>query len=368
MSSTTLIILVVLAIVVFAVKTWNEKRIDQKLLEEPPEKVLFEVRLPRGIDDANLRQQKFYRKIMKLTATDAAGRKKGAGVMDALYLAEVPENRNNVELRFMVYCPPDQLQVIKRTLKQTFGGLAEITTPTGDPIQEIVDGLRPPQGVGQKAAKQPAAEIMPTDTVHNKDLDFDLDAEPDPNEILPTDVRIAREKARAAHRAQQQAAAASPSVSSNQMSAPTTEEIAAVLFQSLPLRDNEPVCFVAIACADLIQYSAWYPSGASDQNILDALPPLIGPELLKWRTATTLSQPPNTGAWLAARFNIHPNGAYDVDFDYDTPRGLEQDRPGMTPALLDDPWDAETYQKDVQMFPRRPEAISDHIRQRLQER
>lgn len=142
---TSLLLLVALAVIVLILKRFHEQRQLQHLRDNPPPKVLFEVRLPGGVDDSNKRMEKFYRKIPKLTTTDAKMRKAGLGTIEAVYLAEVPLGRDTAELRFLMMCAPEQVQVLKRTLKQTFSSLAEITTPSDDPLAEMVEALTPPK-------------------------------------------------------------------------------------------------------------------------------------------------------------------------------------------------------------------------------
>jgi len=102
-------------------KVWRFYRarmLAERLRMNPPPRSVIEVTLPRGITDSRARMQSLYRKLVTLTQADEATRREGGGVIETVLLAEALPGRSAPELRFLIYCAPEQTPQVKRMIKQ----------------------------------------------------------------------------------------------------------------------------------------------------------------------------------------------------------------------------------------------------------
>jgi hypothetical protein len=152
----TLLILVAGVAIFIVVKRYREHVLAARLRENPPQRRLIEVRLPAGIVDSNERMKHFYRRIASAAAAEAGERKKGLGQIDIAYLAEVPEGSSMPEVRFLVLCDPDQIDKVKRAIKQVFNSASEVNEPADDPLAEIATELIPPKSAEAQTEQEPA--------------------------------------------------------------------------------------------------------------------------------------------------------------------------------------------------------------------
>jgi hypothetical protein len=128
---------------------FHQQMIEQRLRDNPPERRIIEVSLPRDITDSNQRMEKFYRKVaMQAAHGDATTRKQGLRQLDVIYLIEVPGS--TPELRYLIYSDPDRMDIVKRSVKQVFDGIADVIELKHDPIAEIAAQLRPPPAVEEE--------------------------------------------------------------------------------------------------------------------------------------------------------------------------------------------------------------------------
>lgn len=162
---TQLIILVAAAVAVIIAVRYREYAREQRLRDNPPQRRLIEVRLPRGINDANVRMQRFYRKVASAAMDEGGKRQVGERQIDIVYLAEVPAGGHaEPQIRFLIYADPDKMDAVKRSLKQAFDDMADVTEPKHDPLWEIAEQLRPPkeqaeEDTGQQLDPQQAAVL-----------------------------------------------------------------------------------------------------------------------------------------------------------------------------------------------------------------
>lgn len=127
-------------------KVWRYHRariIAERLRANPPERALIEVTLPRGITDSRQRMQSLYRKLVTLTQTDDAMRREGLGVIETVMLVEAHPGRSAPEMRFLIYCAPEQTAQVKRMIKQAYSGQAQVVEPREDPLADVAEELRP---------------------------------------------------------------------------------------------------------------------------------------------------------------------------------------------------------------------------------
>ena len=129
----------------YIVRAYLRQQAEQKLRENPPPRRFIEVSLPYGVNDSNERMKRFYRKVASAASADKAQRKQGLGQIDVVYLAEIPKDAIQPEIRFLVYSDPDQMDKVKRAIKQAFDGQSDLNEPPHDPLAEIADELRPPK-------------------------------------------------------------------------------------------------------------------------------------------------------------------------------------------------------------------------------
>lgn len=123
---------------------WRQMQ-DQKLRDNPPPRRFMEVSLPGGVADSNERMKRFYRKVASAAAADKKARKLGIGQIDVVYLAEIPRGAIQPEIRFLIYADAQQMDKVKRAVKQAFDGNVDVYEPQHDPLAEIAAELRPPK-------------------------------------------------------------------------------------------------------------------------------------------------------------------------------------------------------------------------------
>lgn len=124
------------------ITTFRRRALERRLRENPPDKAMLEVRLPRDMDDSLRRMVRFYHKLGQVVQTDHQLRRAGGGVVSVVWFAEIPEGRSSPEIRCIIYCPPEHLKLIKRNLSVVFSGIADISTPKTDPLAEAAAVVR----------------------------------------------------------------------------------------------------------------------------------------------------------------------------------------------------------------------------------
>lgn len=124
------------------ITTFLRRARERKLRENPPEKAMLELRLPRDMDDSLRRMVRFYHKLGQVVQTDQKLRRAGGGVVSVVWFAEIPTGRSSPEIRCIIYCPPEHVALITRNLSVVFSGMADITTPKNDPLGEVAAALR----------------------------------------------------------------------------------------------------------------------------------------------------------------------------------------------------------------------------------
>lgn len=141
-----LYVLTAAAVLFASWKVWRFYRarmLAERLRANPPPRSVIEVTLPRGITDSRARMQSLYRKLVTLTQADDAMRREGAGVIETVLLTEALPGRSSPELRFLIYCAPEQTAQVKRMIKQAYSGQAQVIEPSADPLSDVVEELRP---------------------------------------------------------------------------------------------------------------------------------------------------------------------------------------------------------------------------------
>ena len=139
----TLIALVVGVVMLWVLsrifREYRRRRAEEYLRRHPPKRTTIEVRLPRDVADAPQRMQGFLRRVQAALPTDSKARRRGRGEIHMVWHAEVPENALQPTLRFMVTCDEDQMNLVKRLLKQSFDLQAEIRPVEMDPLVELAE-------------------------------------------------------------------------------------------------------------------------------------------------------------------------------------------------------------------------------------
>lgn len=152
---TALIVLIAIAFVALILYRVVRQHQENYLRSHFPQRRVIEVSLPRGIDDSNERMQRFYRKAVAAAQGGPQERKKGERQIDIVYLAEVHEGHTMPEVRFLLYTDPDKMNMVKKTIKQVFDGMAsvvELDPKKEDPMEEIAAQLRPPKAASSDVA------------------------------------------------------------------------------------------------------------------------------------------------------------------------------------------------------------------------
>lgn len=148
-----LVIIIILGIVI--ARRYLAQMREQRLRDNPPERRVIEVSLPRGVDDAAKRMPTIYRKIAQAASGDKKTREVGLRQVDIIYLAERASHGGEPELRFLVYADPDRMDAVKRAIRNAFDGMADVVEVKGDPLAPLISGLRP------ESPEQAAGEALP---------------------------------------------------------------------------------------------------------------------------------------------------------------------------------------------------------------
>ncbi len=155
-----LIILLLVVVVIPMIYRQHKQRVQwQKLYENPPRRACIQVCLPGGIENGLLRMQTFYNRIYKLCATDSQMRKQGLGSVQFVYHAQVPEEGGLPIITFLIYFDPQNKDLIKRILKQSFDSMAEVLELSSDPMLDIAQAVKPKPAVLDQPAIETAGEI-----------------------------------------------------------------------------------------------------------------------------------------------------------------------------------------------------------------
>lgn len=138
-----IVFVLVLIAAFFIWRRYRQQMIEQRLRDNPPERRIIEVSLPKDVKDSHQRMPRFYRKIATQVAMGSADdRKKGMRQLDIVYLVEVPGTE--ARLRFLIYSDPDKMDMVKKAIRQIFEGMARIIELDHDPVAQIAEQLKPP--------------------------------------------------------------------------------------------------------------------------------------------------------------------------------------------------------------------------------
>lgn len=120
----------------------------EKLRSNPPKRICFEVVLPHGIEDSRDVMARVFGQISGQCHAGPAEWRQGQGQVSAYYVAERPEDASpdeNPELRFYFECDRRAAKSVKKALKNSFGGMAQIIEPAEHPLTRLATGVHPPK-------------------------------------------------------------------------------------------------------------------------------------------------------------------------------------------------------------------------------
>ena len=148
-----LMFLVILAGVVFIIYRFRLQRIEEALLDNPPERRAIEVSLPIGATNSGKEMARFYRKVSSSALGDKKARQKGVRQIDFVYLVDVQAEGAEPRLRCRIYSDPDQMDLIKKALKGSFTDWVDIVEIQEDELQMLAAELRPPETESEDPAE-----------------------------------------------------------------------------------------------------------------------------------------------------------------------------------------------------------------------
>lgn len=137
-----LLLLFALVIGVLILRKFLAERTEEKLRDNPPERRVVKVSLPAGIKDSKIQMQRFWKKMMKVAASDSKGRKAGVGQIDVVYYVSVPAPKAQPVLECLIYTDPDKMDSVKRVIKQVFDAQSDILELQEDPLEEYAKQIR----------------------------------------------------------------------------------------------------------------------------------------------------------------------------------------------------------------------------------
>jgi hypothetical protein len=148
----SLLILIGIALAVLLGRQWFRAYSRARLLNKPPELRRFLVKLPYGeFTDTNERMAKWYAQTAPHLEASASERRRGERFLELTVAISRAEGAAQPTLAFMVGCPPEMVQMVKKTLRQRFGGNASFQEPKAG--EDLLVALR--------SAAYPAEQEVP---------------------------------------------------------------------------------------------------------------------------------------------------------------------------------------------------------------
>jgi hypothetical protein len=148
---TNLLIILVIAGIVFVAWRFRLQKIEESLLDNPPERRIIEVSLPLGTKKSSSEMVRFYRKISTAALGDKKAREKGMRQIDFVYLVDAQSEGATPRMRCRIYADPDQMDAVKKALKSSFTDWVDVMEVEEDELRMLAEQLRPRPNVEDPA-------------------------------------------------------------------------------------------------------------------------------------------------------------------------------------------------------------------------
>lgn len=128
-----LLVLIVIVALVAVVRAWLRCRADERMRRDPPARTVFEIQLPRAVDDSPQRMLSFLRTAYPATDGDRRDRRDGRAQLDLWFLVERKVGEASPSLSGLrVSCDPEKAQLVRSALANAFGTDATIVDRPSD--------------------------------------------------------------------------------------------------------------------------------------------------------------------------------------------------------------------------------------------
>lgn len=162
----TLIQLILFAVVfvLIPITGWEaiKRYREHKLRMNPPKKAVFELMLPRDVDNSNTRMQEVWANVRSVFDPSDEDRKEGLGTVTFWFgFSRVGERQ--AQLRCFVYCDADRAEALKRTMRTAFSNyLLDVrkVPDDEDPRRLMMNEMINMRSTEQSAALPDMDEVM----------------------------------------------------------------------------------------------------------------------------------------------------------------------------------------------------------------
>ena len=146
MAIVMLIFFVVIGVVIGVplMRTLKRRRLEQQLLDNPPEMVCFKVKLPVEADKSNLKATRFWDRLAAVMPNDEKMVQSNENVIHAAYVAVGAGIGRANTIRFLVWCHPSLADRVQLALNECYDTEAEITEASAkdDPLFQYAEAVR----------------------------------------------------------------------------------------------------------------------------------------------------------------------------------------------------------------------------------
>ena len=152
----SLLLLAVIVAAIFIYSQYRRQKAEQQLRENPPQRAVFQVSLPREVNNSILAMPQFWRSVASATIAEGKERKAGKGQIDFAYWISKEGEGATPLLRCLIYTDPESLDRVKRAIKQVYAssGQIQVVQLDEDPLAGLAERVdvkpeaREPEAIG----------------------------------------------------------------------------------------------------------------------------------------------------------------------------------------------------------------------------